>query len=295
VDYLPSCSAVVSQIVTLPVVPSSTVTLLTSNVNPSVVGQAVTFTASVATTGAFPSIPTGTVTFFDGSTQIGTATLGATGTGLFTTTQLALGTHPITVSYAGTTTLSPSVSAVYTQVVNLPLVSAASGFIMTVAPTTLSVGVGAGVSVSVNILELNNFLQPVQLACANLPAEMTCTFGQPLIPASGGTTQLTISPAAPHDCNASGAYFVAGAGAGPALGLLGLTGLALFLARKRRRLVQGITLVAALCLMPVLNGCGANCTDFGVKPGNYTFTVTGTSTGSPVQTQTQEMNITVHI
>jgi hypothetical protein len=295
-DYLASCSQAIGQIVTLPVVPSPTVTLLTSNVNPSVVAQAVTFSASVATTGAFTSIPTGPVTFLDGGVTIGSGTLNAAGTATYTTTSLAAGTHMITASYAGTTTVSASVSAAYTQVVNVALVTGPSEFLMTVAPTTLSVGVGAGVSVSVNILELNNFNQPVQLACTNLPSEMGCTFAQSLIPASGGTTQLIISPAAPHDCNASTPYFVAGGGNGWTVPMLGLTALGLFAARRRKRLMQGIALAAALCVLPMLNGCGSgNCTDFGVKPGNYTFTVTGTSTGSPVMTQTQVMTLTVHI
>jgi len=76
--------------------------------------------------------------------------------------------------------------------------------------------------------------------------------------------------------------------------------------RKRRRLFQGMALAALLGLLPALSGCGnGNCTDFGVKPGTYTFTVTGTSvpsaspvvttpTASPVtQTQSMTMNVTI--
>ena len=57
--------------------PSGTVpttVTLTSSVNPAVVGQQVTFTATVVpVTGAVA--PTGTVTFYDGTTVIGTGTL----------------------------------------------------------------------------------------------------------------------------------------------------------------------------------------------------------------------------
>jgi hypothetical protein len=57
-----------------------------------------------------------------------------------------------------------------------------------------------------------------------------------------------------------------------------LTTFGLFLARKRRRLLQGIAAIVALLLLPALQGCGSsNCTDFGLKPGTYTFTVTGVS------------------
>ena len=50
---------------------AATTVALTSSANPSIYGQAVTFTATVAssTTGT----PTGSVTFFDGSTALGPA------------------------------------------------------------------------------------------------------------------------------------------------------------------------------------------------------------------------------
>jgi len=76
---------------------------------------------------------------------------------------------------------------------------------------------------------------------------------------------------------------------------LGATGLILFLARKRR-LLQSLAVAAALLLLPALQGCGTgNCTDFGLKPGTYTFTVTGVSTGTPSVTRTQAMTMTVTI
>jgi hypothetical protein len=60
--------------------------------------------------------------------------------------------------------------------------------------------------------------------------------------------------------------------------------------------LQGLAVAAALLLLPALQGCGTgNCTDFGLKPGTYTFTVQGTSTGSPVTTRTQAMTMTVTI
>jgi hypothetical protein len=74
---------------------------------------------------------------------------------------------------------------------------------------------------------------------------------------------------------------------------LGLTALGLFLARKRRRMLQSLAVAAALLLIPALEGCGTgNCTDFGLKPGTYTFTVTGVSTGSSTTTPTTAGQIT---
>jgi uncharacterized repeat protein (TIGR01451 family) len=95
---------------------ASTTTTLTSSVNPSNVGQAVTFTAAV-TSGA--GTPSGAVTFRDGGTVIGTATL-TSGTAAFTTSSLALGAHTITASYVGSVGYTPSTSAALTETVQIP-------------------------------------------------------------------------------------------------------------------------------------------------------------------------------
>ena len=57
------------------------------------VGQPVTFTATVSANPPGAGTPTGTVTFSDGGSPIGTATLDASGTATITTPSLAAG-HP---------------------------------------------------------------------------------------------------------------------------------------------------------------------------------------------------------
>ena len=95
---------------------ASTTTTLTSSVNPSNVGQAVTFSAAV-TSGA--GTPSGTLTFKDGGTVIGTATL-TSGTAALTTSSLALGAHSITASFVGSAGYTSSTSAPLTQTVQIP-------------------------------------------------------------------------------------------------------------------------------------------------------------------------------
>jgi hypothetical protein len=95
---------------------ASTNTALTSSVNPSNVGQPVTFTATVSSSAG---TPTGSVSFKDGPTLIGTATLAA-GVAAFTTSSLTLGTHTITATYVGTTGFAASTSASLTQTVQIP-------------------------------------------------------------------------------------------------------------------------------------------------------------------------------
>jgi hypothetical protein len=275
-DFVNSCSPAIPEAISLPSTIGTTSTTLTSSLNPSVVGQTVTFSATAATTGSFISTPTGTVTFYDGANQIGSGILN-NGVATLAISTLAAGLHNITASYLGSSTMAPSTSAILVQQVNVGIGSAGQGFLMTVSPTTFSVGAGSSVSVAVTILDLNNFNLPVALGCSGLPTEATCTFSTPTIVAPGGTTPLTITVNAPHNCDSNTPYFVAGTG-NTVLPILATVVFAFF--ARRRRILKGIALAAILCLLPAINGCGGNCTDLGVRPGTYTFTVTGTTSGA---------------
>jgi hypothetical protein len=110
-----------------------TVTELSSSLNPSVVGQPVTFTATVAPVGGSgfaplrsrsgPPFPRqvadgGTLTISDGDTVLAVVPVEA-GRGAFTTSALSPGTHTITAAFSGTVTDEPSSTAL-TQQVNQP-------------------------------------------------------------------------------------------------------------------------------------------------------------------------------
>jgi hypothetical protein len=94
--------------------PATTTTTVTSSINPSTLGQSLTFTATVTSASG---TPTGTVTFFDGGTSIGTVTLSGN-TATFTTSALTTGSHSITATYNGNATHAASTSSVLTQFVN---------------------------------------------------------------------------------------------------------------------------------------------------------------------------------
>ena len=102
---------------TLTVSKASTTTSLSSSVNPSVLGQSVTFTATVAVVAPGTGTPTGTVTFKNGAATLGSGTL-AGGVATFTTTTLTVASHSITAVYGGDSNNSTSTSAVLTQTVS---------------------------------------------------------------------------------------------------------------------------------------------------------------------------------
>src|SRR6266567_8254800 len=95
----------------------ATSTTLNSTPNPSVFGQAVTLTATVAPVLADPLVPTGSVTFKDGATTLGTVAL-VNGSASLVTSTLAAGSHSLTASYGGSLEFAVSTSAVRTQTVN---------------------------------------------------------------------------------------------------------------------------------------------------------------------------------
>ena len=101
----------------------STTMALTTSGTPSLIGQPVTFTATI--TPSSGAIPNGeTVTFDDGSVAIGTSTT-ANGVATFTTSSLAVGSHNITAVYAGDANYQAVTSKVLKQAVNLNSTSTA--------------------------------------------------------------------------------------------------------------------------------------------------------------------------
>ncbi len=109
-NFAPSTSKALKQVV----YKAATTTILTSSLNPSNYGQAVTFTATL--TPQYSGTVKGKVTFYDGTTALGSKSLNG-GVARFTTSTLSQGTHTITATYNGNSNFIGS-SASITQTVN---------------------------------------------------------------------------------------------------------------------------------------------------------------------------------
>jgi len=94
---------------------SPTTTSLTVSPNPSVNGQSVTLTSTVAAS-ISGNTPGGAVTFKNGSTTIGVGSV-IGGVATLSTSSLSVGSHSITASYVGTFTFMASTSGEVTDVV----------------------------------------------------------------------------------------------------------------------------------------------------------------------------------
>lgn len=111
---------------------SGTFTLAASNASPAI-GEKVTFTATLTTTGVSP---TGNVTFLDGSKTLGTAPMLTGGKATFTTDTLELGTHAISAVYSGDSRFVSLTSPVLSVTVKPPT--------PTVSETPINVNYGSG-------------------------------------------------------------------------------------------------------------------------------------------------------
>ncbi len=115
-----------------------TSTVLTSSAVSAAYEASVTLTATISATQA-----TGTVEFYDGSTEVGSAALSA-GKATYTTTALSQGTHSLTAEYLGDTNYQASTSDALTVVISATLTSTTT----TLSASALSVTAGSALTLT---------------------------------------------------------------------------------------------------------------------------------------------------
>jgi hypothetical protein len=261
------------------VAPSTSIAISSSSSNP-VLNTSVTFTAVI--TGNEPSTPTGTVTFFDGNTQLGPGVLGIPGTWTYSTSTLALGPHAITATYSGdgvypsnTVTMPASVPV---NVEPVPV----TGFNFSLSNTSIVVNGDTHTgSTTMSVNFILGFNSPVTFSCSGLPAGSRCVFSPATLTASG-TSTLTVG--IDGASLKSTRPFGAGERTLAALGLLGLP----LLLRRRKKLagtVLGLLMLGAMAVS--LSGCSGGTS---TPSGTSTIMVTATS-GSTTHSQAITLNV----
>ncbi len=274
---------------TLTVTQATPAITVTSSESSAAVSAPVTFTATLTSS---VGTPTGSVSFYDGTTLLGQGTLNA-GVATYSTSALAAGTHTITAVYSGdanfvtltSTALTESIQAFTLESANSSATVSAGGLV-TIALTVTNDETGANANTS--------------FACSGLPAEASCSFSPATVTGSG-STKLTIATtgtqalAVPADLQP----WTAKGGA-----VLCACILVIIAPRRARR---QLLFLLALAILPGLvlgcggggrisNGHGASGGDggTGTPAGNYTVTVTATSgSGTSAVTQTTTITLTV--
>jgi hypothetical protein len=195
------------------VIRANTTTLLSINPTISTFGQTVTVTATVSAVAPGAGVPTGAVTFKDGTTVLGTVVL-VGGHASLSTKALAVGPHVIDATYLGSSSFNGSTVGLH-QLVNPAVTStsvvgspnpASHGTLVTFTTTVQVVAPGAGVPTgSVTFKDGTTVLGTVALSAAGKASVSTSTLlvgthnitasyaGAPQYKASTGSVSETIS------------------------------------------------------------------------------------------------------
>jgi hypothetical protein len=269
------------------IVPAQANAALASSLNPAASGEAVQLTATVTPVSG-SGVPTGTVTFMNGSTSLGSATL-SSGSASISTSALPVGNNTLIASYSGDRFFAGASSTALVQVVN------ANPF--TVAPTTSSsatVAAGQAAMFPLTLTPGTAQSQTVTLTCGTPPPNATCTISPDSVTLSGTTTAsatVTIQTAG----TAAALVLPGGTETTTALGeqlaLAGILAVVLTLLSGRGRKLAFGLVFACLFLMP---SCGGNSTsgggNHGTPAGTYTVPINAQANGS---TQTINLKLTV--
>lgn len=271
-------SASVNEVVTV----IATSLALSASPNPAALGQPVTIQASAA---AGSTIPSGTVTFFDGSAVLGTGPINGAGQASLTTSALALGTHVLTASYpAGLTFGGSSSNAVQESI--LP-----ASFTLTLSPATISLSAGQQASTTVQLSSVGLFAGPLSLSYGTLPAYASASFSSSTVPLTAGNSNavtLTINTKG-SVLNANRSQAPGALSPRPLLAGLAASAILLLplgsLRRQRRFQIFGIVMLAALS--QTLTGCTNRYYEVNfVAQGTYQLPVTATDSSGNTKTST---------
>jgi hypothetical protein len=262
---------------------STTLSASSTEVLPS---QNVTFTAAVAPQSG-GNVPTGTVTFLDGSASLGAVQLDASGGATLNLASLPLGTHSISASYGGDANDSPSTSAVLTVSVSAP------EYAMVVSATSVNLTAGQRSNLTVTLIPENGFNQPINLSCSGLPQGTTCTFNPATVTPNGAPVMSTVTMMVPAQTALAPRQAPHGVPGGTLAfgwvmpwGFISLLGLAK--TRKRSQVAQWSfrVVVAAAFIAGSLwvSGCGYSA-------NSRAFTVTLTASTSNALTHTSQITV----
>lgn len=213
-------------------------------------------------------VPTGTLAFQDGNTQLGTATLDANGNASFSATGLALGAHAITAYYLVNDPYYPSQSASSTVTVyaNSP------GILLSLSAANLSVSYGTTSSpVTLQVTSQSGLAGTINFSCTGLPVGMTCNFDPAQASITAGSNVSTSFTVTSTAMQTAGVPWLRGIGAI----LFSISLISLWRIRRGRRniLLSFCFLLASAASVSGLLGCGG-----GSKSGSQSLQETGSKT-----------------
>ncbi len=269
-----ACNFVTNSSVSGGKAPSATVlTVVPTGVNYQA-NVSVTLTATVKhVCGGGSGTPTGTVTFYNGSTQIGTPQNLSNGTASvsYNTSALTAAIYTINADYSGDTNFNPSTGSASLDV---------EDFTIAANPTSVTVSSpGLSGETTLTITPLGGFNQALSFTCSPLPSETTCTATKNTTTSYTVTFNTTAASELRHPFGRGRRIFYA-------LLLPGLMGLVVPATGRKRTLRRMLLLslfavLAGSTLWMVACGGGSSTpTNPGTPTGSTTVTITAATSGA---------------
>ena len=256
---------------------------LASSATQTIPGTAITLSAKVTGTRA---VPTGNITFADGTTSLGQVALDANGQATFTTSSLAAGQHSLTATYAGDATFNRAASAAVTESV--------VDFALSLGTASQSIAAGGSATYNVTLTGTAGLTGAVTLTCTGLPAGYACTGSAASLGAQPTAATITVAPSTHAIETPLTNPF--GVSSGITLAVLPF-GVWLTLSRKRRWSGAGIFYALVLTTGSVwLSGCSgssspSSSSSSGSSSGSTTYHGTSNFTvNAAVQVGTQTLS-----
>lgn len=245
-----------------------------------------TMTATV--TPATSGVPTGTVGFYQGQTQVGSGTL-SNGIASYTATTFPAGDVALSAKYLGDTNFAGSASS---SILSLA-VSASSN--------SLLVTRGSSVTDNLSVSVVPGYTGTVQFSCSGLPADTTCSF-QPASLTFSGTTNtgsVTVTFATDTTASLSGHPFPFEPRSRVTLAtILWLPSMLLAASWKRRRKLAArlatLTVMLVFCsvasMLVACSGSGAASSPQ-TPPGAYTVQVVASGASGLTQNTSVQLSV----
>ncbi|MEO6925016.1 MAG: choice-of-anchor D domain-containing protein, partial [Bryocella sp.] len=186
-------------------------------------------------------------------------------------------------NFAGTLSVASNATGTAPTVALSGTATAPATFTLTAAPTSQTVSPGGTATYVLSLTpQGGTFANAISLTASGLPTGATATFAPSSVTPGSSVANSTLTIRVPKQLGR-----VAPLDRSSTVPLFALLGCVLIVTRKRRRLIGGAMLMLALlCILPALIGCGGTAH----APSNSTITITAIS---GTQSQTATVSLTV--
>jgi hypothetical protein len=254
-------------------------------------GGTANFNASLTAQILGRATPTGTVTLFNGITNLASGTL-SNGFASIAVSGLAAGTYTITGAYSGDSNYNPNTAQTSITVAPAP------SFTFTASQTSLSLAQGQTGVVTLTVTGNSSFSGKISFSASGMFQGVTAVVNPATLTLQGGqsaSASVVISTVQPKSGKLDPPP---GFGTGSQLALAGVgLGLLVLIPLRRRSLLRLLmsvgVFVLSLATVGSISGCGGN--NYVIAPkGAGTVTITATPSTSSIPAQIIGINVTVH-